>query len=106
MAIFLAERNHWIKSKPYVTKHCPRESSLNCMYFETEKILRKPRLDCMKMKHLCRCNQHYIRFRERKGKKNINAEKNEDIELTHTQVLCGSLLTVTKNKLYRCHRCL
>ena len=41
-----------------------------------------------------------------KGKKNTNAEKNEDIELTHTQALCGSLLTVTKNKLYWCHRCL
>lgn len=38
-----------------------------------------------------------------KGKKNTNAEKNEDIELTHTQALCGSLLTVNKNKLYWCH---
>ena len=27
-----------------------------------------------------------------KGKKSINAEKNENIELTHTQVFCGRLL--------------
>ena len=26
-----------------------------------------------------------------KGKKNINAEKNENVELTHTQVFCGRL---------------
>ena len=42
-----------------------------------------------------------------KGKKSINAEKNENIELTHTQVFCGRLcvvrITVSKNKLYGCH---
>ena len=26
-----------------------------------------------------------------KGKKSINAEKNENVELTHTQVFCGRL---------------
>ena len=26
-----------------------------------------------------------------KGKKRINAEKNENVELTHTQVFCGRL---------------
>ena len=42
-----------------------------------------------------------------KGKKSINAEKNENVELTHTQVFCGRLcvvrVTVTKNKLYWWH---
>ena len=43
-----------------------------------------------------------------KGKKSINAVKNENVELTHTQVFCGRLclllrITVTKNKLYWCH---
>ena len=41
-----------------------------------------------------------------KGKKSINAEKNENVELTHTHVFCGRLcvvrITVTKNKLYWC----
>ena len=27
----------------------------------------------------------------KKGKKSINAEKNENVELTHTQVFCGRL---------------
>ena len=34
-------------------------------------------------------------------------EKNENVQLTHTQVFCGRLsvvrITVTKNKLYWCH---
>ena len=38
-----------------------------------------------------------------KGKKSINAEKNENVELPHTQVFCGGLcvarINVTKNKL-------
>ena len=42
-----------------------------------------------------------------KGEKSINAEKNENVELTHTQVFCGRLcvvrVTVTKNKLYWWH---
>ena len=39
--------------------------------------------------------------------KSITAEKNENVQLTHTQVFCGRLcvvrITVTKNKLYWCH---
>ena len=29
-----------------------------------------------------------------KGKKSINAEKNKNVELTHTQVFCGRLCVV------------
>ena len=39
-----------------------------------------------------------------KGKKSINAEENENVELTHARVFCGRLcvmrITVNKNKLY------
>ena len=39
--------------------------------------------------------------------KSVNAERNENVQLTHTQVFCGRLcvvrITVTKNKLYWCH---
>ena len=43
-----------------------------------------------------------------KGKKSINAEKNGNVKLPHTQVFCGRLcvlceLKVTKNRLYWCH---
>ena len=41
------------------------------------------------------------------GKKSMNVEKNENVELAHTQVFCGGLcvvqITVTKKKLYWCH---
>ena len=43
-----------------------------------------------------------------KGKKSINVENNENVELPHTQVFCGRLcvmrINVTKNKLYWYHR--
>ena len=39
--------------------------------------------------------------------KSVNAEKNENVELTHAQVFCSRLcvvrITVTKNKHYWCH---
>ena len=39
--------------------------------------------------------------------KSINAEKNKNVELTHTQVFCGRLcvvrIIVTKNKLHWYH---
>ena len=43
-----------------------------------------------------------------KRKESVNAEKNENVELIHSRVFCGRLcvvqITVTKNKLYWCHR--
>ena len=42
-----------------------------------------------------------------KGKKSVNAERNENVELTHTRVFCGRLcvlcVQLTKYNLYWCH---
>ena len=55
----------------------------------------------------CRVGGLLVVYILTKGKKSINVEKNENVELPHTQVFCGRLcvvrINVTKNKLYLCH---